>query len=321
MKKLLAGLLAALLLLTGCTVGDLARYPYVSQEKRQHHQTVTVAVPQEEWVLALGGQMTELVSAYSDGAVKLQLMPSEDPAELYRSGEAELLLCTGDELCRWESSLGWIRLPFLFPSPDEFLAAANAPGGPLRGTSVTVGETAGTLLGGFYDRGWMLAVRPQNGSIFAGVSFGADSRFGAGDLFRLAGAREIVSGTPQQLLQGEAGAAEFLPEEAEQAFPAGTKPVLSRHRTEGRFLIVREDVTDRAVLDCLLQALCETTAPAALQRMAAEEETLAAVLPGASGEYSRELLDAGQRMRRNYQFSPASYGLPEEAEQFLEPYF
>ncbi len=336
LSLLLSVLLA--LILTGCTVSDLARYPYISQERRLSHANLTLAVPQEEWMVALGGQLTELVSSYSDGTIKLQLIPAEEPLELYRTGEAELVLCTSKELSGMAPEFAWLSLPFLFPTPESYLAALNAPAGPVRGRRVVTEQAApenpakepktekkitGELLGGYYDSGWMMATDPYGEALLYGELFGVHHLFPDRSLFLTLGARDTASGNAKKLRQlleqGETGSIEFWPESPEGELPTVGALLCSRHRMEGRFLILRDNAVEGDVRDCLLQAVSETATQAARQRMESEEETLALLGPVADDDRKRELSRLFERMQQNYLFSPASYGIPEEAMDFLRP--
>lgn len=320
-------LLLTAALLAGCTVADLSHYPYASQEHSIPRTRLTLAVPQEEWTVALCGQLSELVAERSGGAVSLQFTPAEDPMELYRSGEADMVLCTTDEIIQLDDSLGWLSLPFLFQSPGEYLTATNEEQSLVRTSEALRAASGGSVVGTYYDCGWMLAstAAAQETSPLTGILFGSDYRFSSGELFNGLSARDTATGNAKKLWQlfsqGEAATVEFRPDETEN-LPGGTSFVtISRHRIEARFLLLRDGVLEGDALLCLTQAVSETVGQASHQRMQEEESRLEALCGAANANLiTQRPSELFKRAVWIYQTSSSAYALSTETLKFLMPF-
>lgn len=317
--------LLLLLALCGCSMRDLAGYPYVSQENGIPRSKLILAVPQEEWMMALGGQLSEIVSTHSEGAVDLQVTAVEDPMQLYQSGKADMAFCSGEQIMGMDESLAYLSLPFLFQSPEDYLTAVNEEDSPVRTSEAIRQQTGGNILGVYYDCAWMLAASKQASNAanpLYGLRIGTDNRFPFREVFLRLQAGDTASGNPKRMwqlfLQGEISTLEFLAEEADESLGEAEKIYYTRHRIEGRFLLLREGAVEEAVRLCLLQAFSETVEQACRQRME-QEQTL---VEGLCSEEAVKDADSGfaglyEAAGSLYQREGQSYGLSQSQIAFF----
>lgn len=280
--KFAACLLA--LLLSGCALGELHSYPYEPESRTYSPAKITLAVSQEEWMVALGGQISEKIAALTDDTVTLEVAPQEDPLAAYRANQADLVFCDTSEMRQADSSLGWLSLPFLFDGPQVYLAALNSPQSPIRNLTALKQAFAGEVVGVYYDCGWMMALdAAEMPSALTNLKIGADERMAGLSPYTELGAQKTLVAPagelPQMLAKHELDLAEFRADDL-SAVEGATAVNLSRHRMEGRFLILREGVCSENLRLCIKQAVSATVEQACAQRMNAEESSIAGLASG-----------------------------------------
>lgn len=314
MKKRIALLLAVMLtLLSGCAAGDLSRYPVISQEQALPRTRLVLLVGEEEWLFALGSQLSEVVSDLSGGAVSLLVTPVGDPSEAFAAEEGDLCFISSEELTRADPGLSYLRLPFLFAAPEDALTCLNGEESPVT-ASALLQQRYGTLIGAYYDSGWCMAVNEGAitiGSLYLG-RFGVNQRFTDRECFLPLGAADTAAGDTKRLMQllseDELAAIEISPEEL-TALQQGLSVYPSRHRIEVQYLFLRQQAADERVLPYLRQAFHETVTQASIQRMQWEEEQLNSI--GGQTLPSDAVEPIFRQAGFSYRWRGTGWGLPE----------
>lgn len=279
-------------------------------------------------MMALCGQMSEQIADRSEGAITLQLTPTEDPLALYRTGEVDMAFCTTQQMTEIDPELQWLSLPMLFADPEQYLACVNAEESPVKQSQAVADELGGSVLGAFYDCGWMMASAKEGAEApdpLRGVLFGVDFRYNGREQYLALGTRDTAFGNAkklwQLLSQEEAGTIEFLPQETESLPEAAIAVTLSRHRMGGRFLILRRDAVEEESMLYLQQAVSETLGQACRQRMEQEESLTAALCTASGAEFRSEPLQTlSKNAAANYRGDGSRFGLSETVLTALEPY-
>jgi len=120
-----------------------------------HYQTITE-------------QFAEEIAEKTDGAVEIQIFPSDQLGNQLESvegtmiGTLEMTLASDTVLSNWVPDMGMLNLPFLFEDMDEYLEAVNGPAGEMLGDQV---EEKGAIIIGWWGNGMRHvtnSVRPIN---------------------------------------------------------------------------------------------------------------------------------------------------------------
>lgn len=313
MRKGISLLLAVMvMLLCGCTAGELNRYPFISQEQTPPRTRLTLVVGQEEWLFALGSQLSEVVADLSGGAVSLQVVPAENAAETVAAGQGDLCFVSSGQLTEADPGLSFLQLPFLFATPEDALACLNGEDSPVAASALAQ-ERYGSFIGGYYDSGWCIAVNTHTANdLLRWGRFGVDQRFGDRECYLALGADETATGDTKRLIQllseGELAAVEMLPQKAPMV-QEELALCLSRHRIEAQLLFIRQGAAGEEAVQCLRQAFNETVTQAAAQRMQLEQEQLEAW----GGEILSEETagSAFEQAMYFYRWQGMAWGLPE----------
>lgn len=319
-KKRFLALLLALCLLAGCGP-DLRGYPRVELASRvMAEQTLTIDVPREADPLTVSAvtQLCAAVMELSGGAVTLNPIYSNSPANALQGGATNLALMESGDLIEADPSMSFLEWPFLLEGPEQYLTVMGAEDGPVRGSGslreALGGEVIGLWYGGRYgilSRGTFYEEIGFSGStlgVLSGLS--GSGYFSAQSIGADQGAAAVVTGGPEKLLDLLAGAGvkslEYpLWQLDGEAFPEGVKYVEDTgHRVRGLWLVLGTGTVDQETADLLRAAAAYVPQPAREARAGAEASLLeamtAADIQVRQGEYTALHHAAREYFRKSY---------------------
>jgi len=256
MRKKAAALTAAVLafLLCACTLPlNTSDYPNIPQNSKiqiDKQYSVKMALPSDagEDIELMSIRFASKVKELSDGMITAEAYSSYSPFVDYIEGDTDLTLLTNNEIVKMIPSLGFINMPFLFDSREEFLSFVNNDEGYVKTDSKITDLFNGQLLEVYYLGSVGLTSRarfyPQ--ILFEGSSVGVLSDLGQEQAFYGLSATRTILGDAAQLSLYQAGSFTRL-NEYRYSTPATNEKgstnflCLTGHRMEGLWLILSNE--------------------------------------------------------------------------------
>lgn len=286
-KKLLAGALC--LLLAGCGGPRLEEYPRVEPTKRATApQTLTIDLRRDSDQLTLDAvdQLAAALLELSDGAVKLEVVLSEQPAIALQNGAAQLALLTNRELLEAAPELSYLDWPFFWEGPEQYLTVFGAEDGLVRGSGSLTAALGGEVLGVWYGGRTVLLCRGvfYEEIAFSGSGFGVMEGVGGSGFFGGIGediqASKLVTGSQEELFRLlEEREIKFLecplgqldPEEIPEAVKSLED---TGHRIRGLWLVLGNGAVEPETEEIIRAAAAYVPDTAQTRRLRAEEDLL-----------------------------------------------
>ena len=332
--RLLALCLALSLVIPGCAGLSIGDYPRVepSAAPQLEEQVLVLALPAGaddillNMTYLLGAKLSEL----SQGALSLELRQVEE-GEILGTSIWDLALYTNEDLINADPDLAFLAAPFLFPSRESFLTILSNAQSPVRDNPLLEQQLGGQVIGVYYGgaMGFFCRSRFYEEIGFSSADLGLleSSAPGAQVYQALDGLKastvvlasqedlmDLAQGQEIKLMEAPRGAQ--LPEGGWDTFKYYEDTC---HRYLGYWLVLGEQV-DPALDGIIRQAVAYTLASQEQERVAAEEEAMAAYPGGALGNNQGDYHTLYQGANTLYRRKEEGSCVTPEIWEALEPY-